>query len=67
MPSPSRSETRLIAIRKVLDAQINDKGLWFDAETAPEAHLQQALRELHAVIEGVSGDEIAMAILEQKT
>ena len=38
--------------RRVAAEQANDDGLWFKAETAPEAYLQQALRRLHAVIEG---------------
>lgn len=32
-------------------AQAEDDGLWFRAETAPEAYLQNGLRELHEVIE----------------
>lgn len=35
----------------LVDAQARDEGLWFIAATAPEAYLQQALRELHRVIE----------------
>ncbi len=32
--------------------QADDEGLWFvDAQSAPEAYLQQELRKLHAVIE----------------
>jgi hypothetical protein len=31
--------------------QAEDDGLWFQAETAPEAYLQQELRKLHKVIE----------------
>ena len=31
--------------------QAEDEGLWFIAETAPEAYLQIALRRLHAAIE----------------
>ena len=30
----------------------DDEGLWFVATTAAEAHLQQELRQLHAVISG---------------
>ena len=37
--------------RKVCSEQAEDEGLWFEAETAPEAYLQQELRRLHAVIE----------------
>ena len=32
--------------------QAEDEGLWFQAETAPEAYLQAGLRKLHAFIEG---------------
>lgn len=43
---------RLEAIRKLVAEQAEDEGLWFDAEHAPEAYLQQELRKLHAAIEG---------------
>jgi hypothetical protein len=45
----------LAAIRKVVNAQAEDEGLWFMAETAPEAYLQQELRRLHSVIESLCG------------
>lgn len=35
--------------------QANDPGLWFVPQTASEAYLQQALRRLHAAIEGPTG------------
>jgi len=38
-------------LRQLVDRQAEDEGLWFVAQTAPEAYLQQALRELHALIE----------------
>ena len=31
--------------------QAEDEGLWFEAQTATEAYLQAALRELHAAVE----------------
>jgi len=31
--------------------QAEDEGLWFNAETASEAYLQQALRALHDAVE----------------
>ena len=34
------------------EAQAKDEGLWFQAQTAPEAYLQKALRRLHHVVEG---------------
>ena len=36
----------------VIEQQANDEGLWFNAQTASEAYLQQELRRLHAIIEG---------------
>ncbi len=41
------------ALRLLVNAQASDEGLWFKAETAPEAYLQQELRRLHAAIEGL--------------
>lgn len=43
---------RLLRAIAVVEKQAKDDGLWFDAETAAEAYLQQELRHLHAVIEG---------------
>lgn len=39
-------------IQQIVDTQALDEGLWFIAETAAEAYLQQELRRLHATIEG---------------
>ncbi len=44
-------EGRLLFLRAVIDGQASDPGLWFTAQTATEAYLQQELRRLHAVIE----------------
>jgi hypothetical protein len=38
-------------ILALVSEQAEDEGLWFRAETAPEAYLQQELRRLHAAIE----------------
>ena len=46
---------RLEAIRALVAKQAEDEGLWFVAETAAEAYLQQELRKLHAVIESDGG------------
>ncbi len=40
------------AVLRVVHEQACDDGLWFRAEHATEAHLQAALRRLHAAIEG---------------
>lgn len=44
-------------IRKLVNAQAEDKGLWFVTETATEAYLQHHLRILHALIEHYTTDE----------
>ena len=43
-------------LRKMVNEQAEDDGLWFRAETAPEAYLQQELRRLHHAVEAVRGD-----------
>lgn len=54
----AEAEEALAAIRALVDAQAEDEGLWFMAQTAPEAYLQQELRRLHALVESVTeGDE----------
>tara|TARA_Y100000310_G_scaffold288644_1_gene314450 strand:+ start:49 stop:798 length:750 start_codon:yes stop_codon:yes gene_type:complete len=45
-PGPSLDD-----VRAMVDKQAEDEGLWFVAETAPEAYLQQELRALHAEVE----------------
>jgi len=49
--------TALARIKALVDEQAEDEGLWFIAQTAPEAYLQQELRALHALIEEVVADE----------
>ena len=56
------AEGRLI--QELVDEQAEDEGLWFIARTAPEACLQAALRRLHEVIEGRTGDEIAKDLVQ---
>ena len=43
-----------LALKKIVDEQAEDRGLWFEAETAPEGYLQQELRKLHAEIENAT-------------
>ncbi len=38
-------------LKKMVDEQVLDDGLWFTAASAPEAYLQQELRQLHTLIE----------------
>ena len=54
---------RLDVAMGTVSAQALDEGLWFEAETAPEAYLQDALRTLHEVVEGSSREECANAAL----
>ncbi len=44
--------------RDLVAAQADDDGLWFVAETAPEAYLQFALRALHESVEYWMGREM---------
>ena len=53
----SEAEERLKRALKLVEEQSEDEALWFNAVTIPEAYLQQALRELHAVIEGQEMDD----------
>jgi hypothetical protein len=39
------------AVRRMVDEQAEDEGLWFIAKTAPEAYLQAALRKLHTAVD----------------
>ena len=55
---------RLREAKELIEIQAEDDGLWFVAETAPEAYLQESLRRLHEVIEGVSQEECARRALE---
>ena len=50
-------------LRETANSQAEDEGLWFEAQTAPEAYLQQELRRLHEIIEGKTGDECARAVV----
>ncbi len=41
------------AVRDVVAEQVQDGGVWFTAQTAAEAYLQQELRKLHAAVESL--------------
>lgn len=47
----------------VVEAQANDEALWAETKYISEAYLQQELRRLHAVIEGISPEEHARRTL----
>lgn len=40
-----------MSAKALVDQQAENAGLWFVAETGPEAYLQAALRKLHAAVE----------------
>lgn len=48
-------------VKNLVASQAEDGGLWFCAETAPEAYLQAALRVLHEAVEGKSQEKCARA------
>ena len=45
---------RLEAAMQLVNKQADNPAIWFKAETAPEAFLQQELRKLHEIIGGKS-------------
>lgn len=47
----TRAEAALGKVSALVGRQAADYGLWFHAQTAPEAYLQVHLRELHRVVE----------------
>lgn len=55
----------LEAIRKMVEVQANDEGLWFVATTAPEAYLQKELRRLHGFIEHQANGAIATPVSKE--
>lgn len=55
---------KLAEARRVMDEQANDDGIWFIAETAAEAYLQQELRRLHEAVEGKTSEECANDFLK---
>ena len=44
-------------LRAIIDEQAEDEGLWFIAQYASEAYLQQELRRLHEAIEKMGEQE----------
>ncbi len=50
---------------ELVKEQADDPGLWFQAETAAEAYLQQELRKLHMAIEGQSEEHVMQKSIER--
>lgn len=48
------TQTQPISPIEVVNQQAEDEGLWFIAQTAPEAYLQQELRRLHEAVEAAN-------------
>ncbi len=48
--------TKYDALIKLVEEQAKDEGLWFVADTAPEAYLQQEMRKLHEAVEFLTKD-----------
>jgi hypothetical protein len=51
MSETSEAWLEFNAVIHMVNEQADDEGLWFDAQTAPEAYLQGELRKLHARVE----------------
>lgn len=54
---PEREGDLLRIVRQIVDRQAEDLGLWYEAQTAPEAYVQSQLRVLHAAVERATGGE----------
>ena len=52
---PEDLGTEAITLKALVEKQVKDENLWFEATTAPEGYLQQALRTLHSGEEGLKG------------
>lgn len=48
---------------EIVNRQADDPSIWFVAETITESFLQQALRELHMAIDGMTQEEGAKRAL----
>ena len=46
----------IAAALELVDLQAEDEAIWFQAEYASEAFLQQELRKLHAAVEAIRGE-----------
>jgi len=54
-------------IKRLVDSQAEDEGLWFIAQTAGEGYLQSELRRLHGMVEcaeGISLEEAQVLAVE---
>lgn len=57
-PCPNlKAKTDTERLQSLVDKQAEDEGLWFAAQTAPEAYLQQELRKLHEAIDQTRGGD----------
>jgi len=50
-------------LMEIVNEQAKDEGLWFNAQTAPEAYLQAALRRLHAAIENKTPEQCIQELM----
>lgn len=70
-PRETADEFQTDEMRRLVNEQAEDEGLWFAAETAAEAYLQQELRRLHAAVEaraaGIGGTAGALEDHEGRT
>ncbi len=57
--------SRFCLALELVAKQAEDEGLWFGAQTLPEAYLQDALRALHAILEGRVPEDTALEYLER--
>lgn len=54
--------SKLALLKEYIAIQAESEGLWFEAETAPEAYLQQELRRVAWLIEDATETQIQAEI-----
>ena len=54
-----------VRAKDLVDRQAEDEWLWFAAQTAAEAYLQEALRNLHRAVESEQPLQQEIAVLKQ--
>jgi len=60
------NKEKIKIIKGIVKEQTDNDALWFDAQYATEAYLQQELRRLHEAIEGKSSKECAIKIINNQ-
>ena len=57
---------KLELLKRYINLQANDSGLWFQSESVTESYLQQELRHIAFLIEDANEEEIMQEIEDYK-